>query len=367
VIPEPRTARFLRAYLADRAPGVVTREVRIDVGGVEREATLFLPGRIRPAAPGWVVLHGMTVPGRRHAAMNRFVRALAASGAVVVVPDVPPWRELRIDAHAARATIAGGAAYLATRPEVREGGIGTVGFSFGATQALIAAADPTLAATVRGVVAFGGYCDVARMVRALFTGEHEWAGSHFRQDPDPYGRWILAGNFLTGVPGFEGMASVERAALELALESGRRGAFAWEPVYDPWKAEARARLDAGEREVWDLVAPPSGARIADSPLARTLSEGLAATVRRVAPVLDAVGRVGGLTARAVLSHGRADRLIPWTETLRLRRLLPERARPSATITGLFAHSSHAGWMHPLERVREAGSFVRLLNRALYAV
>jgi hypothetical protein len=37
------------------------------------------------------------------------------------------------------------------------------------------------------------------------------------------------------------------------------------------------------------------------------------------------------------------------------------------ITGLFAHSSHAGWMHPMDRVREAGVFIRLLNAALAAV
>jgi hypothetical protein len=41
--------------------------------------------------------------------------------------------------------------------------------------------------------------------------------------------------------------------------------------------------------------------------------------------------------------------------------------PSVTITGLFAHSAHAGWMHPLARVRETAQFIRLLNDALAAV
>ncbi|HEX6911905.1 MAG TPA: hypothetical protein VF142_15990, partial [Longimicrobium sp.] len=85
------------------------------------------------------------------------------------------------------------------------------------------------------------------------------------------------------------------------------------------------------------------------------------------PGLDPRPHLPRVRGRVVLSHGREDRLIPFTETLRLRELLPPVARPSVTITGLFAHSSHAGWLHPVDRVREAGLFIRLLNDALSAV
>lgn len=364
MIPSPRTGRFLRAYLAGGAGAFGEEEVRIECGGEAREATLYLPRR-RGSAPGWVVLHGMTIPGRRHLAMSRFVRSLAASGAAVLVPDIPAWRELRVDTGAARETLEAGARFLAGRAEVRPGGVGAVGFSFGATQALIAAAE--LPGEVRAVVGFGGYCDLPRMVRCLFTGRHEWDGVHHRLDPDPYGRWILAGNFLTRVAGLEGMEPVARGALALALESGRRGAWAWEAEYDPFKAGVRRGLSPAQREVWDAVAPMSALPPADTPFVRTLADGLADAIRRAAPELDPYGRLDGLRGRAVLSHGRADRLIPWTETLRLRALLPSSLDASATITGLFAHSAHAGWMHPLERAREAAKFVRLLNRALAAV
>jgi hypothetical protein len=47
--------------------------------------------------------------------------------------------------------------------------------------------------------------------------------------------------------------------------------------------------------------------------------------------------------------------------------MPSTVNPSVTITGLFAHSAHAGWMHPLARVRESAQFIRLLNDALSAV
>ncbi|HEU0301960.1 MAG TPA: hypothetical protein VFR37_21070, partial [Longimicrobium sp.] len=172
ILPTARTARFLRAYLRGGAGPFREAETHLEVAGERCEATLYLPRRRGPV-PGWVVLHGLTVPGRRHEAMTRFVRSLAASGAAVLVPDVPAWRALRLDVDAARRTLAAGARWLSARPEVQPGGVGAVGFSFGATHTLMAAADPEVRREVRAVVAFGGYCHLQRMLRSLFTGEHD--------------------------------------------------------------------------------------------------------------------------------------------------------------------------------------------------
>lgn len=366
MIPTLRTARFLRAYTRGGAGPFRQEELTVEIGGEPREATLYLPNR-RGLVPGWVVLHGLTVPGRHHVAMTRFVRSLAATGAAVLVPDVPAWRELRLDVTAARTTLAEGAHWLASRPEVQPGGVGTVGFSFGATQALMAAADTSVQRDVRAVVGFGGYCDLQRMLRCLFTGEHEWAGEVHHLDPDPYGRWIIVGNYLRLIDGFEGMEAVARGALALAVEAGRDGAYAWEPVYDPMKAEIRAGLSPAEREVWDVIAAPAGSPPRHPELAKALADAFGAAALEKDPGLDPRPHLPNVRGRVVLSHGRADRLIPYTETLRLQTLLPPVAKPSVTITGLFAHSSHAGWLHPLDRARESGLFIRLLNDALAAV
>lgn len=362
----PRTARFLHSYLRGGTGAFREEETTVTVAGERREATLYLPDR--PArAPGWVVLHGLTVPGRRHLAMTRFVRALAASGAVVLVPDVPSWRELRLDIEAARETLAAGALQLADHPRVQPGGVGTIGFSFGATQALIAAADPRLRDALKAVVGFGGYASVERMIRAIFTGEHEWRGVEYRMDPDPYGRWVLAGNYLTLVPGYEHMHAVRDAALALAVEAGRRGAFAWEAEYDALKAEVRATLAPDEQPVWDLLAPPAGQPLHDLEGARRMAASFAEGALRQDPRVDPRPYFPALRGRVTLSHGRADRLIPFTESLRLTSLLPAHLDATCTITGLFAHSAGAGKLHPVAWGRETLTFVRLLNRALYSV
>jgi hypothetical protein len=358
-----RTARYLRAWVAG-ARGVRQVETTVRVGGHEREATLYLPPGARPA-PGWVVLHGLTVPGRRHVAMTRFVRSLAASGAVVLVPDVPAWRELRLDVEAARETVEAGVLDLDGRPGVRPGGVGAVGFSFGATQVLMASADAAMRGHLKAVVGFGGYCDLGRMLSCLFTGEHEWRGERHTLDPDPYGRWIVVGNYLTLLEGYEGMARVAAAALELAVEAGRRGEWAWGPHYDAMKDELSRGFTADERRVWETIAPRTSVPV-DLAAARELAARFTRAALEHDPGLDPRPHLPHLHARIVLSHGRQDRLIPFTETLRLMSMLPPQVQASATITGLFAHSSGA-WLHPVHWLRETSTFVRLLDRALYAV
>lgn len=359
----PRTLRFLDAWVRG-ARGLRERETTVTVGGEQREATLYLPPGRGPA-PGWVVLHGLTVPGRRHLAMTRFVRALAASGAVVLVPDVPAWRELRLDVAAARETVIAGALHLGTLPRVQGGSVGAVGFSFGATQVLMAAADPAVGGHIGAVVGFGGYTDLGRVLRCMFTGEHEWNGERHRLDPDPYGRWIVVGNYLTWIPGHEHMGAVAAAALELALEAGRRGAWAWDAEYDVMKTELAAGFTDDERRVWDIIAPPAGVS-PDPAAARALADLFAAAALQQDPGLDPAPHLADLRGRILLSHGRQDRLIPFTETLRLASQLPPAVQSSTTITGLFAHSSGA-WLHPVHWFRETSTFVRLLDQALYAL
>ncbi len=359
-----RTARFLRAWVTG-ARGVREEETTVHVRGEAREATLYLPPGRRDPAPGWVVLHGLTVPGRRHLAMMRFVRSLAASGAVVLVPDVPPWRELRLDVKAARETVEAGVLDLEGRPGVQPGGVGAVGFSFGATQVLMASGDAAMRGHLDAVVGFGGYCDLGRMLRCLFTGEHEWQGERYTLDPDPYGRWIVVGNYLTLLDEYRGMERVARAALELAIEAGRRGEWAWGPHYDAMKDELSRDFSADERRVWETIAPKTDVPV-DLDAAREIAARFTAAALEHDPGLDPRPYLPHLHARIVLSHGKQDRLIPFTETLRLMSMLPPHVEASATITGLFAHSSGA-WLHPIHWLRETNTFVRLLDQALYAI
>jgi hypothetical protein len=357
-----KLARFLRGYARDPARRIAEREVALDAAGAPADATLVSPVGGGPR-PGWVVLHGITVPGRRHPVLRRFVRALASSGGVVLVPEVASWQRLRIDPDAAELTIAAAARHLTESPEVLPGGVGVIGFSFGATQALITASRPELGETIRSVVGFGGYCDLRRTVRFMMIGEHEWNGVRYTADPDPYGRWIVAANYLTRARGYEGAADVARAASELAAEAGRRFVFAGDPVYDELKRVHRERLQPGDRELWDLIAPPAGERVPEA-AGRELADRLAGAALDVHPHLDPRPFLPHLWPTVVLVHGHADLLIPYTETLRLQSHLDQTRAPSVAITRLFAHSRAAEALRWHEYPLEIYRYLRLLGAAL---
>lgn len=356
-----KVSRFLRGFM--RSPGrIVEREISIPMGNDRLEATVFATPGVA-ARPGWVVLHGITVPGRRHPTLLRFSRALAASGGVVLVPEISSWQRLKIDPEAADRTIAAAARHLADDPAVAPGGVSVIGFSFGATQALITAAHPELRHAIRSVVGFGGYCDLGRTLTFMMLGEHDWKGARFSAEPDPYGRWIVAANYLTHAPGYSGAGAVARAAEALAVDAGRRLIYAGDPIYDELKLELRRELEPGDRELWDLIAPPAGTSVPSEP-ARRLAEALVTGALDVHPELDPRPALAGLERRVVLAHGHADRLIPFSETLRLRDHLPDTVDAHVCITRLFAHSGEADPLRLHEYPVEGYRYYRLLSRAL---
>jgi pimeloyl-ACP methyl ester carboxylesterase len=356
-----KAARFLHAYV--RASAGSEEEILLPLAEGAVPATLYLPRRARPA-PAYVVLHGITVTGRHHPSLVRFARSVAAAGGVVLVPEIPSWTSLHIDLEAGRSTVAAGAEFLEAHPRVRIGHLGLVGFSFGATQGLVTCTDPEIRQRIGTVVSFGGYCDLHRALVCMATGEHEWQGVRHRLSPDPYGRWIAAGNYLTAVPGMERMERVAEGLRTMAMEAGRGGAIASDPVYDSLNLALRESLDDAEREVWDALAPRSGRLPDDLDAARTIALGLAQAALDDQPDLDPHPAIPQLRARVVLAHGHSDELIPYTETLRLHEALRGRVPVTATVTRLFAHSRGAAPLGPAGHIAEGWRFLRLLDRAL---
>lgn len=359
----PWTHRFLREFLRPRAGAVDVREGSYVRDGRTLPARSYRPAGASSALPAWVVLHGLTRTGREHIGLNRFARAFAAAGNLVLVPDIPEWRALRVAPAATGQTIRAAVHALEQRPDVRAGRVGLLAFSFGATQAVLAGADPELAPLLHGIVGWGGYADLHAAIRFGLTGVHEFDGVRVRMEPDPYGTWIIAGNYLTAIPGYEEYGDVERALYALACEAGERGLYAWDPVYDASKARLGDALPRAHRELFDYLAPPTHRPRRDEPRAHALAEQLAHAALRVDPGLDPRGRLGAVQTTVLLAHGRDDRLIPFSETVRLSRLLPAERLEACVITGLYAHSG--GTLNGLgvrQRALEAARFLLLMRR-----
>jgi len=354
--------KFLREHARPGTFGIESEETTYERDGAVLEATVYRPPGFRHGA-AWVLLHGLTVPGRQHESLVRFAQALAATNALVFVPDIPEWRDLRLATGVAVPSIRAAVHALAQRPDADPGRVGLIGFSFGATQSLIAAADPDIATILNGVAAWGGYRDVHRLFRFGISGRHELDGREYTIDPDPYGHWIIGANYLPLVTGYEDQADVALALRTLALEAGRRRVYAWDPVYDPLKRELREGLPAPARQLFDIFAPPSGHPIRDVDHAAGMGDALAAAALRAEPMLDPGPALARLATPVLLAHGRDDRLVPFSESVRLGRELPARVHRGTAITSLFSHSggTQAG-LGVFGTVREGVRFAALLNR-----
>ncbi len=358
------TIRFLRQYLRPR-PEAVRAEAAEYVRDRRRlPADVYRPARRSGRLPAWVLLHGLTWSGREHPSLVPFARAVAASGAVVCVPDIPEWRDLRVAPAVTGPSIAAAADVLAARGDVDAERIGVIGFSFGATQALVAAAEPALAARISGIAAWGGYADVHSLFHFGITGEYELDGRHYHADPDPYGGWVMGSNYLPAVPGVDSAAPLADALRQLAVAAGKAGIYAADASFDPLKLRLREEIPPEGRPLLDLFAPRAGDRV-NRDRAGEIARELADAAIRVDPMFDPTPALPHVTTRTFLAHGRDDRLVPFTESYRLHRRLPPGISRGVTVTSLFAHSGGTlEDLGPLGILREGARFVRLLNGIL---
>lgn len=357
-----KITRYLRQYFRPAATSVEMLDASYERAGQQLRARVYRPARLTGRAPAWIVLHGLTYHGLDHPGLQRFASALAASGHVVFIPEIREWTQLLVSPALTTPTIRAAAHALNQRSDVEPDRIGVFGFSFGATQGLVAATDPEIAKHVRALVAWGGYCELPRLVHFGLTGEHELDGVREHIDPDPYGRWMFGGNYLTRIPGYENMQPVAAALLDLAREAGRSGVYAGDPVHKPLIRSMAQHLTVEQRKVYELFAPIGEY---DLERARVLAGSLAETIARVDPLMDAMPYFGRVRVPVLLAHGRDDRLVPYTETLRVRRRLPPEISKRCTITSLFAHSGGTEPdLGPLGLTREAGRFIRVLHQIL---
>lgn len=328
--------RYSRAWSGTPA-ALEEEEVPLGVGDREVPATLYLPVRRGPRPAVWVVLHGLTPPGREHPALVRFCRALASTGTAVLCPEIPEWRRLALSPETALPVIKQTVLALPQLPQMDATRTGLIGFSFGAPQALAAAADPEIGSRLRCVAGFGGFFDLERTLHFLFTGHHEWQGRDLYRRPDPYGRWIVGANHLTDLPEWAHATDVAEALRKLAMAAGEHRIDSWDPCYDPLKAKLRAGVARERRELFDLFAPVGGGDPAGVEI-EPLVQGLAATIRGRSPTMEPQSFVRHLKTPVRLLHGRADHLIPYTETLRATEAMRGHTDVRSTITGLFGHS-----------------------------
>ncbi len=227
-----------------------------------------------PATP-LVLVHGLAPAGKDDPRVRAAAALLARAGFEVAVPTIPGLTRGRLRPD----DVAPVVRTLAAQPAPAV----LLGVSVGAGPALLAAADAGVRDRVRAVLCLGGYASATELLRFYLTGDFAFDGVRGRVDHDP-----------------DTVRAFVDANADLVDDA------------------TRAAVAAGDRaQIGRLLdAPP--------PALRALLDDL--SPERV---------VGAIHGRVVLVHGRSDRAVPYTETLRLAAA--RRAPTTVAIVGVLDH------------------------------
>lgn len=326
-------ARHLGPWAGSATPAA-RRETSVE-GGTQI-AWYLPPGR---AAGAVLVAQGLHYLGADDPRLDRFCRALAASGCVVACPLLSDYLDLRVAPGAARDLEAGLAA-LERRVPLRPS---LFSISFGSLPALtLAAAAP---ARLRGLLLFGGYADFGRTIRAAVG-----AGPGARPSRDPLNGPVVLRHVVPWLEGPLERAGLERAMAAMARRTWGRPELKRGDARAPHALRLAATLGAAERRVFlaSTGLEPGAEALLEEGLARA---GDALAFADVAPLL------GAIRTPTWVVHGRDDDVIPFEEGAALAAAIPG-ARFVAT--GLYGHTA-ASAPSPRALLAEAEGLAAILS------
>ena len=254
-----------------------------EIGGVT--------GRLYAVGDGRAVLivPGATPRGVGDSRVNDVARSLARSGRTVFIPELKLYGERFASEDLDRIVAAvGGLAEKSNRP------VAVVGFSYGGSLALVAAADPRMEGRLSRVATLGAYYDLVGVIQAVTTGGSLVGDRFIPWDGHPDAKEILSAGIAQLLP------EDERGSLLDALEG--RG--------DP------ADLEPDARSVYDLLVNTDPRRTGT--LVDRLPPGLRTVIEEFSPSAFA----GGVDVPVLAMHSTDDPLVPYAELARLEAGMP---------------------------------------------
>jgi len=308
-------------------------------------STIVTPGS-PPPWPALVFVNGATPDGRAHPMVLRLSLALARSGQLVFIPDLPGIAGGELSP----ATLTAAIAYVraaADSPDSSRGRIGLAGVSVGASLALLTAAEPDLADRISVVACVAPYTDMANVMLLATTGTYR-SGQRFEPYAVPDYLWVGLARSVTAIlspsPEIQSLTAELRAVDPASTDPA-----------GPFRNRSYRELGDDAERVLALLTNRDPTRF-DS-LYAALPSHVKATVAALSPLHAAPG----LRARVEIVTAPRDRYFPVAES---RALVDATLRARLTVTSLLAHATPR--LHPrylTELGRLDGFFVRALLAA----
>ncbi len=269
------------------------------------------------ARAGVVLLPGVVADGKDDSRLVALAHTLARLQFAVLVPDIKGLRRFHTRASDVR-DMADAFRYLLSRSAlVPADRVGLVGFSYGGGVALMAALEPDIREQVHYVMGFGGYHDLNSIVTYFTTGYYHdpVQGQRLYRHPHYYLKQVFA---------------ISNADL-LARPQDREALHAY--AYEPGAAFEPSGLAPDAQALHALLANEDPDRVAS--LIGKLSPRIRAELAGIDPSVRSLSQ---MRARVILLHGRADTMIPYTESIALARVLPAEQVSLFLIDG-YAHTN----------------------------
>jgi len=312
-ISDPHATGWIANY--DVHP-VDVRDTSFEFRGAAVPARIYVPRGIG-SAPGIVVIHGMHYQGIDGPRLVAFARSLAASGFLVMTPQVPGIADYRVEAESADLI---GTAAQTFAGQIQAPKVGVLALSFSGGLALLAASDPRYSAFTGWLAIVGGYYDLEHVLRFFATGEAVRPdGSVEHLPPHEYGPLIVvydeAQDFFSPQD-----TPVAREAIRLLLSGKDKDSKELAQTLTPGGRETMQRIYRKQREDF---AP---ALLAEIDKRR---EQLAAA--------SPAGHLQTLRVPVLLLHGSDDTVIPPTELLWLQHEISQRRVLAALVSPAIGH------------------------------
>ena len=301
--------------LKEQTPVPARSPIGYQVQGRGHQGDLYLPGE--PPLAGIVLVPGAAVHGRNDPRLVAFATTLARSRFLVLVPDIPNLRALKVQAKDSQ-YVADAFSHLVSRTELPDQGRAGIGaFSYAVGPAVLAALDPGIRERVDFLLGVGGYHDLQQVVTFFTTGYFRKDGQWQYLEPNRYGKWV----FVSG--------NTDRLADPVDRSAFRR--MADRMVEDPQAAidDLSDQLTPEGQSLLDLLQNRDPAR-SPALLAR-----LPSGIRAELDALNLATRdLSLLKAHLILVHGTDDQIIPYTESLALAAAVPPGQSELILIDGL---------------------------------
>jgi pimeloyl-ACP methyl ester carboxylesterase len=294
-----------------------------DVTGEPRFVDTYIAGNpafvVKPRGEGpWPAVffvNGVVTEGRKLPEVRRLAEGLARAGYLVVVPDLPGlrWGEIRPETVHETAEVARAVSGL---PDARNGGVSLVGFSTGATLALLAAEREDVAGRTSIVVGVAPYTDVKTVLDIATTGHYKENGRLVRYDADPFLSGAITQSLVSTLP-----PSEDRETLLEELEEVDR-------LRPEFLTELRG-MGAEARSVAKLLANKDPRRFDE------LYASLPDTVRAKLEELSPLAGDQRVSVPIELISGPRDKYFPVSESYAVWHIAPQ-AR--VTVSGAMDHA-----------------------------